>query len=338
MSNSTPRIHMPQVLQNHENKTRHIGVELEMNGLSIDDLSAHVANFLDLTIEKTSRYQYALKGDAEGDWITELDFQLLKRMGEQEHQGKHFAKDIESLLELVSKPLVPHELISPPLSMHRLPEVRDLISMLRDAGAKGTSESVLNAFSMQLNPEVPSLNVDVLTAYLKAFLCLYDWLFEDSSINMTRRITTYVDPFPKKYVKKVLAPDYWPQTHEQLIRDYLTDNPTRNRALDMLPLFAYLNEDLVHEYTQNPLIKARPAFHYRLPNCEIHIADWNIHLAWHGWLQVEALAQDRARLQNCAKAYLRDLDQPWWKRVITSGKANWAARINQQWLIHIEET
>lgn len=336
MSNSTPRIQMPQALLNHNGETRHIGVELEMSGLSIDQLSAHVASFLDLKVEKTSRYQYALKGDDEGDWIAELDFQLLKKMGEQEHQSKHFAKDIESLLELVSKPLVPHELISPPLSMPRLTEVRDLIDSLREAGAKGTSESVLNAFSMQLNPEVPSLDVKVLTAYLKAFLCLYDWLFEESAINVTRRITTYVDPFPKKYVQKVLANDYWPETQEQLIRDYLKDNPTRNRALDMLPLFSFIDDALVEEYTKDPLIKARPAFHYRLPNCEIHLQHWNIHLAWHGWLQVEALAQDTARLQSCAKAHLKVLDQPLWKRLFTGGKNNWAAQVNRQWLVHFE--
>lgn len=336
MQDSTPRLQMPQELKNHNGETRHIGVELEMSGLSIDQLSTYVADFFNLSVEKTSRYQYTLQGDPEGEWVTELDFRLLKKMGEQEHQGKHLA-DIESLLELISHPLVPHEIISPPLSMYRLPEVQDLVVVLRQAGAEGTSESVLNAFSMQLNPEVPSLDVKVLTAYLKAFLCLYEWLFEKSSINMARRITTYVDPFPKKYTQKVLAADYWPETQTELIRDYLQDNPTRNRALDMLPLFSHLDAALVEEYTNDPLIKARPAFHYRLPNCEIHMPDWNIHLAWHGWMQVEALAHDNIRLQNCARAYLRTLNQPWWKRLLSVGKANWPAQVNQQWLVHFEQ-
>lgn len=337
MPNSPPRLQMPQALKNHNGETRHIGVELEMSGLSIDQLSTLVADFFNLSVEKTSRYQYTLKGDPEGEWITELDFRLLKKMGEQEHQGKPLA-DIESLLELISHPLVPHEIISPPLSMQRLSEVQKLVVALRQAGAKGTSESLLNAFSMQLNPEVPSLDARVLTAYLKAFLCLYEWLFEQSSINMARRITTYVDPFPKKYTQKVLAADYWPETQTELIRDYLQDNPTRNRALDMLPLFAYLEPDLVDEYTNDPLIKARPAFHYRLPNCEIHIRDWNIHLAWHGWMQIEALAQDTIRLQNCARAYLKNLEQPWWKRLLRVGKRSWATQVHQRWVVHIEQT
>lgn len=334
MSSSAPRIHMPQVRVNYEGKPRHIGVELEMNGLSLDKLSATVASFLDLRIEQASRYQHILHGDDEGPWVTELDFRLLKELGEKDQD--HLDKDIESLLKLISKPLVPYELISPPLTMQRLPEVQSLIETLRNAGAKGTSESVLNAFSMQLNPEVPSLQPQRITAYLKAFLCLYDWLHHQSSINMTRRLTTYVEPFPQKYAVKVLADDYWPATHHQLIEDYLTDNPTRNRALDMLPLFAYIDDALVHRHTKDPLIVARPAFHYRLPDCEIHIPDWGVHLAWNGWLQVEALANDEARLSDCAKDYMRLAEQPWWQRMLRPGKSQWVNRVERHWIIDLD--
>lgn len=331
---SKPPIHMPQVCINFEGKPRHIGVELEMNGLSLDKLSATVAEFLDLRVDRASRYQHILYGDSAGPWVTELDFRLLKELGEKE-QG-HFEKDIENLLKLISKPLVPHELISPPITMRRLPEIQLLIEALRNAGAKGTSESVLNAFSMQLNPEVPSLEPHAITAYLKAFLCLYDWLHAQSSINMTRRLTTYVDPFPQKYILKVLADDYWPATHQQLIEDYLRDNPTRNRALDMLPLFAHIDSALVQRYTKDPLIAARPAFHYRLPDCEIHIPDWGVHLAWNGWLQVEALANDEARLRGCANDYLRFVKQPWWKRVLRPGKSRWVSRVEHRWTTDLD--
>ena len=334
MPPSDTRIHMPQVCTNYEGKPRHIGVELEMNGLSLDKLSTTVADFMHLRVEKSSRYQHVLHGDTDGQWVTELDFRLLKELGEKEQD--HADKDIENLLELISKPLVPHELVSPPLTLDRLPQVQSLIAALRRAGAKGTSESVLNAFSMQLNPEVPSLDPQRITAYLKAFLCLYDWLHDQSSINMTRRLTTYVDPFPQKYILKVLADDYWPATHQQLIEDYLHDNPTRNRALDMLPLFAFIASDLVQQHTEDPLIAARPAFHYRLPDCEIHIPDWGIHLAWNGWLQVEALANNEKRLGQCAKDYLRLVKQHWWQRMLRLGKGRWVSRVERQWIIDLD--
>ncbi|RUO25223.1 alpha-L-fucosidase [Aliidiomarina minuta] len=331
MSKQSEQIAMPEVLLNMDKQPRRIGVELEMSGLSIDQLAAEVADYLNLKVERSSRYQYTLTGDKAGDWIVELDFQLLKKMGKEKRESGDIGNDIESLLKLFSKPLVPHELVSPPIEMQRLDEVQELIDKLRKAGAKGTSESVLNAFSMQLNPEVPNLEAATLTNYLKAFLCLYDWLYEEASINMTRRITTYVDPFPRKYVMKVLAADYQPD-QKALIIDYLKDSPTRNRALDLLPLFSFIDDDLVREYTQDPLIKSRPAFHYRLPNCEIHLPDWGVHLAWNGWLQVEALANDEQRLQECCAAYLKWLQSPLWKRWLTPTKRDWRKQIRSNWL------
>lgn len=336
MSEHAARILLPARLNTSAGDPRHIGIELEMSGLSIDELASTVAAELNLTVEKTSRYQYTLKGDSDGDWLVELDFQMLKKMGEEKRDAKSIGNDIESLLHKVSKPLVPHELVSPPLLMERLPDMEHLVNRLRDAGAKGTSESVLNAFSMQLNPEAPALDAKTILAYLKAFLCLYDWLYEEASINMTRRITTYVDPFPKKYLKKVLPTSYWPTSEDTVISDYMQHNATRNRALDMLPLFSHLNDSLVQTYTKDPLIKARPAFHYRLPNCEIHLPEWGIYKAWQGWLQIEALANDHKRLNACANAYLRWLNAPWWRRLLSPKGRTWSAQLRNEWLINLE--
>lgn len=333
------KIAMPEVNTNLDGDPRRIGVELEMSGLSIDQLAAEVADQLHLSVEHTSRYQYTLKGDEAGEWLVELDFQLLKKMGEEDRNRGDLGNDIESLLKMVSKPLVPHELVSPPIAMQRLKDVQILIERLRKAGAKGTSESVLNAFSMQLNPELPAVDARTIGNYLKAFLCLYDWLYEEASINMTRRITTYVDPFPKKYVKKLMQPDYHPTDVKSLMTDYLEHNPTRNRALDMLPLFSFLDDELVRSYTDDPLIKSRPAFHYRLPNCEIHLPDWGVHLAWNGWLQVEALAQDEERLAACCAAYNTWLHSPWWKwwqRWFNPTRRCWHQQVRNHWLTDVQ--
>lgn len=197
--------------------------------------------------------------------------------------------------------LVPHEIVSPPLPLARLGEVETLIAQLRERGAKGTSDRALNAFGMQFNPELPSLEPRLITACLKAFLCLYDRLYVRADIDFTRRITSYVDPFPSSYVKKVIAADYWPDL-TTLIDDYLIDNPTRNRALDMLPLFKFLDEDRVCARADESLIKARPTFHYRLPDCDIHKPHWGLHVAWNDWVEVERMAADEIRLQRCCAA------------------------------------
>lgn len=301
-----------------------------MEGLGVDALARIVADFLHASISDKGRHERVLSGDPAGDWVVELDFNLLKELGRETREAGRLVDDLaasaEDALKWVAETVVPVELVSPPLPLDRLGDMEELIGILRAAGAKGTSDRLVNAFGMQFNPEIPSEDPQVLTAYLKAFLCLYDWLLARANINPSRRVTRYIDPFPMDYVRKVIDPAYRPDT-ATLIDDYLADNPTRNRALDLLPLFLHLDEPRVRRVTSDPLIKARPAFHYRLPDCEIHLEDWGLHLAWNDWVEVEELAADAARLTDCCEAYQRFLGQP-----LKRWFGNWEQEIERQWL------
>ncbi len=309
---------------------RRVGVELEMNGLTLDQLAQLSAEFLGCEIEQTSRYERTLQGEPAGPWIVELDFRLLKRLGRQQRSKDDLGDDLKSsaedMLKWLTDSLVPHELISPPLPLDRLHEIDGLIAHLRNAGAKGTGDRMTNAFGMQFNPEVPDTEADTISAHLKAFICLYEWLFKRADINLTRRLTSYVDPFPSVYVRQMINLAYWPSM-PQLISDYLRDNPTRNRALDMLPLFKYLDEERVLAVTGDALVKARPTFHYRLPDCLIDQPGWGLHLAWADWLEVERLAGDRERLDACCEAYRQHLDSGL-SRLLT----DWADQVAHNWL------
>ena len=317
---------------NPRGKPRRVGVELEMIGLELNDIAEIVAQHLGLSIKTDGRYRRVLDGDPAGDWVVELDFDFLKRMGQEERGGKDLLNELlesaEELLKTLADLVVPLELVSPPLPMRRLEVIEELIELLREAGAKGTSDSVGYAFGMQFNPEIPSEDPAVITDYLKAFLCLYEWLFVRADINLTRRVTSYIDPFPRDYVRKVIRPDYAPD-QDTLIDDYLAFNPTRNRALDMLPLFLHLDEERVRAVTDDILIKPRPAFHYRLPDCEIDDPDWGLHAAWNDWVEVEALAADSARLAACCEAYGRFLDKP-----LKRWLGDWAKVVDRQWIDH----
>ena len=316
--------------KNVEGNTRRVGVELEMGGLELDALAALVARFLDLEISSEGRYERKLLGDPAGDWAVEFDYNLLKKLGRKERGGAaltdQMGQSAEDLLAWAAETFVPLEIVSPPLPLDRLKEVEALIAHLREAGATGTSSSAVHAFGIQLNPELPSHEATTITASLKAFACLYEWLALRGVVDLSRRVTSYVDPFPTDYVKKLLAADYWPGL-TTLIDDYLADNPTRNRALDMLPLFTFLDEERVRAITNDPLIKARPTFHYRLPDCRIDEPDWGLHGAWNDWVEVERLAADEARLRACCGAYLEFLDSPW-KRLVSK----WATSIDTKWL------
>lgn len=324
------RIRLPKRQLNARGKPRRVGVELEMIGLELNDIAEIVAEHLELSITTDGRYRRVLRGDDAGDWIVELDFDLLKRLGQEERNEEELLDELrdsaEELLKTLAEIVVPLELVSPPLPMRRLGEVEELIALLRGAGARGTSDRVSYAFGMQFNPEIPSEDPAVITAYLQAFLCLYEWLLVRADINLTRRITSYVDPFPTDYVRRVTHADYAPDL-DTLIDDYLEYSPTRNRALDLLPLFLHLDEERVRGVTSDPLIKPRPAFHYRLPDCEIHLPGWGLHVAWHDWLEVEALAADRERLAGCCAAYRAFLDNP-----LKRWLGDWAKEISRTWL------
>lgn len=315
---------------NSKGNTRRVGVEIEMSGLGLTQLAKITAGILGLESTHSSRYQYHLRGDPAGDWIAEVDFRILKDMGEQSYREGDWEDEVrqglETLLQRVSEPFVPLELVSPPLPLDRLPLFDKLTEALRQGGATGSSVNLWNAFGLQFNPEVPNEKSDLILRYLQAFFCLFDWLILRADVDFARRLSPFTDPFPGKYVRKVLSPDYAPN-QAALIDDYLHHNSTRNRALDMLPLFSHLDEERVRAVVDDPLIKARPTFHYRLPNSEIHLPGWSIDRAWDDWCQVERLAADPERLAACSKVYRQLLDRPWEKWT-----HDWAMTVEEKWL------
>ncbi|MEN3156833.1 amidoligase family protein [Alkalimonas sp. NCh-2] len=311
---------------NHQGKPRRIGVEIELSGLELNELAELVAKELGLNTEQKGRYDLRLTGDQAGDWVVELDFHLLKELGKTEQDPGSLSQSAEQLLASLASQLVPLELVSPPLPFERLKDIEHIIDQLQQQGAKGSSDEFQNAFGLQLNPEIPSKDPAMLLRFLQAFVCLHDWLLQQEQIDVTRRLTSYINPYPKAYQKLILAADYQPDL-PQLIDDYLTHNPTRNRALDCLPLFMELDESRVKAAVKDELVKARPTFHYRLPSSEIQLAGWGLHRAWNGWIKVEQLVANPDQLSSCAATYLELLNKPLGKLL-----QDWPNQLEQQWL------
>jgi hypothetical protein len=161
-----------------------------------------------------------------------------------------------------------------------------------------------------LNPEVPDREPATVLAYLRAFLLLEDWIIENAEVDLSRRIAPFIRPFPETYRRRVLALDYAPDA-QQLLADYVAANPTRNRGLDLLPLFCALYGDsFLAQVEEAELVKARPTFHYRMPNCELSTPDWSPRADWNRWVALEKLAEDRALLAELSSAYLETFDLP----------------------------
>uniref|UniRef100_UPI0038F60682 amidoligase family protein n=1 Tax=Streptomyces niveiscabiei TaxID=164115 RepID=UPI0038F60682 len=87
------------------------------------------------------RYEHVISGDSAGDWIIEFDYDYLKKIG-RESEYNDLRDSAEKGLAWIAESVVPIEVVSPPLPLHRLPEVESLIDELREAGAKGSSDSI----------------------------------------------------------------------------------------------------------------------------------------------------------------------------------------------------
>ncbi|SEQ09643.1 Putative amidoligase enzyme [Ectothiorhodospira magna] len=313
---------------------RRVGVELEMAEISLDAIADIILDCFGGTPQRLSPFEQQVTETALGDFRLELDSRLLKRreyLDYLETMGITVDRDaepgaLERMVADVAGLIVPHEVVAPPIAHHLLPEMDRLRARLQAAGAKGTHTSLLHAFGLQLNLELASHDVQSILRHLQAFVLLNDWLLEAAQTDLSRRLTPFVEPFPSGWGERILQPDYAPDL-PGLIDDYLTDNPTRNRPLDMLPLFAHLSpEQIKAAPVEHDLIRPRPTFHYRLPDCRIDEPDWNLSLPWNGWVAVEQLADDPQRLAVMAQAYLNQSQD----NLVDKGR-RWVAQVSD-WL------
>ena len=306
-----------------------MGVEVELTGPDVAETAAVLVEVLEGQLEIVSPYEHVVRDARDGPWRVELDFHYLLEKGRERTRSEEPPSLVGDLSERIvrkgAEAVVPVEVVSPPLPIARLVRMQQVVHALRRFGAQGTRAGITHAFGMQLNPEMPRCDARTILCYLRAFLCLQDWLLRESRIDLTRRITGYSASFPTDYVRRVIDPAYAPDL-PRLIDDYLEANPTRNRALDLLPLFTDVDPERVGRVVADERVKPRPALHYRLPNCEIDDPDWGIHVAWKQWLQVEHLAADEERLNGAC----RDLDA-FLGRPIDKLFGDWAEEV-ERWL------
>lgn len=298
----------PPHTTDHQGRPRTVGVEVEFSGLTLDEIAATVVATYGGRIDPDSHGRYrcevvAHRFDDHGPFKIELDASLLKDDRLRETLGRfglepgELMDSIEDLVERSALHVVPMEVVTPPLPWQRLPELEELRRVLLRRAVKDTRSAWFNAFGLHLNPAVPSVDPAELRDVLRAFLLLYDWLVERLEVDTARKLAPYIDPFPRAYQKLVLDPGYEPDT-EGLIDGYLEHNPTRNRPLDLLPLFTWLDRERVLAVVDDGLTTSRPTYHYRLPNCNIADPDWSFSREWDHWVVIERLADDKRLLER----------------------------------------
>lgn len=302
----------PPRTTNETGEERRVGVEFEFTGVEMEDIASLLSILYGGKIEQLSTFEFKIVKTTFGDFGLELDAQLildkkyekfLKSIGIDlsKYEGQDIVED--SLKDLASS-VVPYEIITPPIPLSKMDELTKLVDGLRKLKAKGTGSSFVYAFGLHLNPEVPDESTVTLLNYLRAFVLLDPWIRKDIAVDVSRRLTPFINRFEDDYLQHILNPDYQPNQTE-FIKDYFEFGNSRNRPLDMQPLFMYLNEELTSKLVEDTLTSSRPAFHYRLPNCSLEDEAWTLAGEWNRWVLVERLAEDHESLLQYCKAYLK---------------------------------
>ncbi|MEM6973634.1 MAG: amidoligase family protein [Pseudomonadota bacterium] len=307
----------PPVPLNAAGVKRQVGVELEFGGIDAITAATTLAEALPGTLITQSSHQFTIEAEA-GSFRVELDARwshpgfvkthldelpetLLERLGDA--LGAGIETRIAEAVGAVAGIVMPVEVVAPPIPWDRLETLTPITEALARAGALGTRHSALAGFGMHLNIEVVSLAPDYLLSVLRAYVILATSLRRKSRLDPVRYVQSYIDPFPLAYARHILQPGYRPDA-EQLIRDHIAFNPSRNYELDMLPIFAAIDADLVAELLPGEKNAGRPTFHWRLPDCRLDEPGWDLRQDWARWVAVERLAADPGLLAEEGERFL----------------------------------
>jgi len=265
-------------------------VEIEFAGLTERSAAELVQRLWGGHLAASAPRAFAVTGGRLGDVTVELDTALS-------------TTGAAGLLLEALGDLVPVEVVTPPLAPADLPEADRLVAALRAAGARGTRDGLAFGFGVHLNPEVAAESAAFILPVVRAFALLEDWLRAADPIDPARRLLPFVDPWPRPLVDALAAEGAgWDLA--ALTDSYLALSPSRNRALDLLPLLEHLDPGRVRAALPEGQAKGgRPTFHFRLPEARIDEADWSVAYEWNRWVLIERVAARPELLAALAEAW-----------------------------------
>jgi hypothetical protein len=313
---------IPPYRDNESGSQRKVGFELEFAGISVEETAEILSAVFPGNVRRKSDLEFEVKSKSFGKFRVELDWRLGKQIAKRRADPPSDdtkAADEESQdilldgLSWLASRVVPVEVVCPPMALDDLNHLDFLVQELRHSGAKGTEDSLVYAFGVHINPEVPSTSFYSIACYLQAFAISQKWLFQKSRVDPARKIMPYINTYPEPYCLQTIM--YGREvTHKQLVADYMQYNATRNRALDMLPLWHHLWPDEMQRYAlKDTLTQKRPTYHYRLPNCEIEKPGWYLNHVWNLWCVVEYLAAKEYELHHLVDQWRKTTGKGFWK-------------------------
>ena len=287
---------------------RRVGVEIEFALVDAPAAAAAVAGAIGGEVRHHGPHMAVLEGSAIGTVRFELDTRFAKPAMDPDLIDRALEElDLRAAAAEALSALAPVELVTEPLDPAGLATLDTAIAALRAAGAVGTRHSPVNAFGVHLNialvPCEPTGAIRIAAAY--AFV--EPWLRRQLEVDLARRATPFVDPYPPGYMRmlaRAFADGNGPDLG-RFISLYADWNPTRNRGLDMWPLLGHLDRDAAEAALGGPVKSPRPAFHYRLPDSDIENPHWTPRGDLARWERIEALAENPEAFEAVRAACLR---------------------------------
>lgn len=291
-----------------DGRARLCGVEIEFSGLTETETAQQIKDLLGGRIEAVAAYEIQLHDTELGRIKIELDTALTR------HADKPLAKQALD----AARPVIPVEIVTEPLGRDGLLRLDALRGALRRAGAKGSGDGVLKGFGVHLNPEIVSAEDPHTPRTILAYALVEDHLRATGPIDPSRRLLPFVDPWPRALVDALVSAGPQASLADQRAL-YATHATGRNYGLDLLPLFKAMDpEGYARDFPDQSEIKARPAFHFRLPDSRVDDPGWRLAQEWRRWHLVETVAADPARVDALCAAWTRH------REAILSGRRDWA--------------
>ena len=280
-----------------DGKPRLCGVEIEFAGLTETAAARCVQATLGGETEDAGPHDVIVRGTELGKIAVELDTVLRKTA----------LPGLQSGLDL-ARGLVPVEIITEPVAPGDMPRLNTLCAALRREGALGSRDGLLLGFGVHLNPAVTAMDDPYTCDTVLAYGLVEDWLRMAFEIDGTRRLLPFVDPWPRGLVDDLAAARA--TTLDEVRSVYAAHTQSRNHGLDLLPLLKQ-HDERAYEWAFDLRDKtsARPAFHFRLPDCRIDEASWSLAEPWKMWLLVERAADNAALLDALCAAWLQTRDR-----------------------------
>lgn len=281
--------------ETRDGSRRRVGIEVEFAGLKEAPTARLAADMLGGSLREISPFHWVVAGSELGDLSFVLDTRYRK---DAQYELVRAGLDL-------SRGLVPAELVTEPILPEEIPRLDTLLHRMCDEGAAGTQGATLHGFGTHLNVQVAGERVEDILPVLRAYALAEAGIREEEPIDRLRAVLPFVTAYPEALLDRLAAPvsDVWSMA--EMIEAYLDQAPSRNHALDMLPLFKHLRPDLVAaRLGEAESVSPRPAYHFRLPDSRIGDPDWSLAREWNRWVAIEELAADTERMHALRRGWI----------------------------------